>query len=309
MVLKDSYGRPLLNLRIAVTSECNLNCSYCHREGEEKPDRNAEREMTVEEIVRIARIASELGASRVKLTGGEPLMRKDIVEIVEGIASTPHIAEVSMTTNGTRLDSFAKELHARGLKRVNVNLPTLDREAYHKLTGGFVEEPLRGIKTAVKVGFSPVKINMLVLKGVNESDVQEMIKFAGETGMLLQLIELERINLSNEYYSAHHASLERYEARLKQEATSVETRRYMQSRRIYCLSDVKVEVVRPKDNSEFCMHCTRLRVTSNGKLKPCLMKNSNVVDVLSPMRNDATDQELVELFKLANQKRQPYVEN
>lgn len=309
MILKDSYGRPLLNLRIAVTNECNLNCSYCHGEGEERSAENAKKEMTVDEIVRITRVASELGISKVKLTGGEPLMRKDIVEIVEGTASTPHIAEVSMTTNGTLLDSFAEELHAGGLKRVNVNLPTLDKEAYHKLTGGCMEEPLKGIRTAVKVGFSPVKINMLILKNINESNVREMIKFARETGAVLQLIELELINVSNEYYSAHHESLEKYEAELKQEATNVETRRYMQNRRIYCLPDVKVEVIRPKGNSEFCLHCTRLRVTSNGKLKPCLMRNSNIVDALTPMRNGASDQELVELFKLANQKRQPYVKN
>jgi cyclic pyranopterin phosphate synthase len=309
MDLKDNYGRPLLNLRVAITRRCNLHCPYCHREGEEETAENAEAEMTVDETVRIVRIAVGLGVSRVKLTGGEPLMRKDAVEIVEGLSGIRGLSDLSMTTNGTMIASSAKELRAKGLKRVNINLPTLSAEVYNKLTGGKLEDALEGVKAATEVGFQPVKLNMLILKGVNDCAVPEMIEFAGKTGAILQLIELEPINISGSYYSASHKPLDEYEDLFRQKAVAVETRRYMQNRRIYHLPNVKVEVIHPTENTEFCMRCTRLRVTSDGKLKPCLMRNDNLVDVLTPMRNGANDQELLELFKVANQKREPYNKN
>jgi cyclic pyranopterin phosphate synthase len=305
MVLKDNYGRPLLNLRIALTRPCNLHCSFCHAEGEDKLAENHV-EMTADEVVRIANVAVRLGVSRIKLTGGEPLLRKDIVQIVRGIASISGLEELSMTTNGTLLGPLARELRANGLKRVNINLPTIDGEIYCKLTGGRLENVLDGVKAAVEAGLNPVKLNMLVLRGVNDFQVAEMIDFAREVGAVLQLIELEPINISREYYATYHKPLGEYEEMLKQKAVKIETRKYMQNRRIFHLQDVKVEVVHPIENTDFCWHCTRLRVTSDGKLKPCLMRNDNTVDILTPMRNGATDKELVELFKLANQRRQPY---
>lgn len=309
MVLIDSFGRPLLNLRVAITQECNLRCPYCHREGEEKNEQNTVAEMTTDEVVRIVRIAVGLGVSKVKLTGGEPLMRKDVVEMVRGMASVQGLKDLSMTTNGTLLASLAEDLHVSGLMRVNVNLPTLNGEVYNKLTGGILENVLEGIRAAVKVGLYPVKLNMLVLKSVNDDAVPGMIEFAKISGTILQLIELEPINISNDYYHAYHKPLDHYESMLRQKAVKVETRHRMQNRPVYHLSEVKVEVVHPIENTAFCTHCTRLRVTSDGKLKPCLMRNDNLVDVLMPMRNGASDKELIELFKLANQKREPYNKN
>jgi len=305
MVLVDNYGRPLLNLRIALTKPCNLHCSFCHAEGEDKTTENTT-EMTAEEIVRIAKIAVSLGISKIKLTGGEPLLRKDIIQIVKGLASIPGLEELSMTTNGTLLEPLAKELKADGLRRVNINLPTVDGETYCKLTGGKLENVLSGVRAAVEAGLNPVKLNMLVLRGVNDSHVPEMVDFAREVGAVLQLIELEPINISSEYYATYHKPLDEYEKMLRQKATKIETRRYMQNRRIYHLPGVKVEVVHPIENTDFCWHCTRLRVTSDGKLKPCLMRNDNTVDILTPMRNGATDEELFKLFEIANQRRQPY---
>jgi cyclic pyranopterin phosphate synthase len=306
MVLIDSFGRPLLNLRVAITRECNLRCPYCHREGEERNERNDTVEMTVDEVVRIVRVAVGLGISKVKLTGGEPLMRKDVVEIIRGIASLQGLKDLSMTTNGTLLTSLAKDLRASGLMRVNINLPTINREVYNKLTGGRLEDVLGGVKAAVDVGFYPVKLNMLVLKDVNDDAVSEMMEFAKVSETILQLIELEPINISNDYYHTYHKPLDDYESMLRQRAVRVETRHRMQNRPIYHLPDAKVEVVHPIENTAFCTHCTRLRVTSDGKLKPCLMRNDNLVDTLASMRNGASDKELIELFKLANRKREPY---
>jgi len=305
MVLVDNFGRPLLNLRVAVTKRCNLHCLYCHMEGEENHT-NPTAEMTTDEIIRIVRTAVKLGVSKVKLTGGEPLMRKDIAEIVKEIASLNGLRDLSMTTNGTMLTFLAEKLHANGLKRVNISLSSLNAEVYNKITGGKVKDALEGIKAAVEVGLYPVKINMLVLKGINDYAVPEMIDFARQSRTILQLIELEPINISDEYYSIHYKSLDEYEAILKQKAVKIEVRQYMQNRHIYHLPDVTVEIVHPTENSEFCIHCTRLRVTSDGKLKPCLMKNDNLIDILTPLRNGASDKELMELFMLANQKRQPY---
>jgi cyclic pyranopterin phosphate synthase len=265
--------------------------------------------MTSNEILRIVRVAVNLGISKVKLTGGEPLMRKDIVEIVRGIASTPGLTDLSMTSNGTLLASLAQELHSSGLNRVNVSLPTLDADVYHKLTGGQVHHALAGVRAAVDAGLCPVKLNMLILKGANDASVPEMIEFAETTGAILQLIELEPINMSSEFYSMYHKSLDAYETVLKENAVKVESRPYMHNRRVYHLPSTRVEVVHPIENTEFCLHCTRLRVTSDGKLKPCLMKNDNLVDILTPLRKGANDEQLVELFKLANQKRQPYNKN
>jgi cyclic pyranopterin phosphate synthase len=265
--------------------------------------------MTVEEIVRIVHVAVDLGISRVKLTGGEPLMRKDIVNIVGKISSIPGLKDLSMTTNGVMLEALADELHEAGLKRINISLPTLDGAVFHKLTGGIIEGAINGVRAAVEAGLCPVKLNMLILKGINDEAIPDMIEFATRTGTVLQLIELEPINVSDSFYCANHQSLDLYEEALQQKAIRIETRRFMQNRHVYYLPGAKVETVRPIENTEFCLHCSRLRVTSDGKLKPCLMRNDNLVDFLTPLRRGASDKELAELFISANQKREPFNKN
>jgi cyclic pyranopterin phosphate synthase len=306
MVLTDNCGRPLLNLRMSVTQRCNLLCAYCHREGEGCCASDTKEEMTIAEIVRIARIGVSLGISRIKLTGGEPLMRKDLCDIVKGIAATPGLKDLSLTTNGALLGFQAQELHACGLRRVNISLPTLNADVYHKLTDGSIENVLDGVKAAVAAGLYPVKLNMVILNGVNVDAVPEMMDFARQTDTILQLIELDPVNVSDTYFSVYHKFLNEQEEMLRQKAEKIETRRFMHNRHIYHLPEVTVEVVHPTENCEFCAHCTRLRVTSDGKLKTCLMRNDNLVDVLTPMRQGATDRELEAFFMRANQMREPY---
>lgn len=305
MVLTDNCGRPLLNLRIAITQRCNFRCDYCHKEGEECSRGECE-EMTADEIVRLAKIAVSLDISRIKLTGGEPLMRKDLGEIVQGIAAIPGLRDLSMTTNGSLLAFEAESLRSCGLRRVNISLPTLNPETYTKLTDGNLENTLEGVQAAVAAGFNPVKLNMVVLKGVNVDAMPDMMNFARQTGTILQLIELDPVNVNDEYFSAYHNLLDEHEETLRQKAMRIETRKFMHNRHIYHLPDVTVEVVHPTENREFCAHCTRLRVTSDGKLKTCLMRNDNLIDVLSPMRSGASDENLRELFVQANQVREPY---
>jgi cyclic pyranopterin phosphate synthase len=271
-----------------------------------RANRSAEK-MTVEEIVRIAKIAVSLGIARIKLTGGEPLVRQDLPEIVSGIAALPGLKDLSLTTNGLLLGGgMAKKLHECGLKRLNISLPSLNGETYHKLTGGNLQDALEGVKAATEAGLCPVKLNMVILKDVNVGDVPEMIEYAAQTGTVLQLIELDPINVSGAYYSAHHRSLDELEEMLRAKAVTIEKRPLMHNRLIYHLPTVAVEVVHPIENTDFCMHCTRMRVTSDGKLKPCLMRNDNLTDILTPIRQGASEQQLKQLFIQANMLREPY---
>ena len=305
MVLVDSYGRPTLNLRVSLTQRCNLRCPYCHREGQTSG--SGLREMTAPEVVRIVSVAVGLGINRVKLTGGEPLLRSDIVEIVAGLAKIDGLRDLSMTTNGTRLSVLAERLREVGLKRVNVNLPSLDVKTFSELNGGDLSDVLNGVGAAVKAGLYPVKLNMLLLRGVNEHEIVNMMDFARKGGVILQLLELEPVNVRDPYYRRYHYPLDSVEEELKKQALDVEVRGDMQSRRVYSLSNgLRVEVVHPIENSEFCARCTRLRVTSDGFLKPCLMVTDNLVDVLTPMRKGASDDELKELFVTAVKRRHPY---
>jgi len=188
--------------------------------------------MTVDEIVRLARIAVSLGIDRIKLTGGEPLMRKDLCEIVKEIAVIPKLKDLSLTTNGTMLAFQAQELYACGLRRVNISLPTLNAETYSKLTEGNIENALEGVKAAVEAGFSPVKLNMVILNGVNVDAVPEMMDFARQTGITLQLIELDPVNVDDAYFSVYHKFLDEHEEMLRQKAVKVETRRFMHNRHV-----------------------------------------------------------------------------
>ena len=244
----DNYERPVLNLRVSVTQKCDKHCPYCHREGETNPSTV----MTVEEIVRIVRIAISLGVSRVKLTGGEPLLRKEIVEIVRGINGVQGLTDLSMTTNGIYLKGLAKDLKAAGLNRVNVSLPTLDPDIYSSLMGGDLQDAIEGVKAAVEASLHPVKLNMLVLKNVNDGEIEKLIQFAAQTGTILQLIELEPINLSKKYYERYHLGLDEIEQKLKKLASETKIRKYMQKRRVYILPKVNVELIRPIENTEFC---------------------------------------------------------
>jgi len=303
-MLFDNCGRPTLNLRISLTQKCNLNCVYCHREGQTVS--SASVEMATDEVVRIARIAVSLGISRIKLTGGEPLLRPDILDIVKSIAELRGLLDLSMTTNGSHLASLARPLRSAGLKRVNVNLPSLDEKTYGVLNNGNLREVLDGVQVAVKAGLYPVKLNMLVLKGINETEIPRMISFARHTETILQLIELEPVNVDDMFFSRYFYSLEDVEGDLRKQALEVKTRGDMQNRHIYFLPKVKVEVVHPIENTEFCVRCTRLRVTSDGKLKPCLMRDDNLVDVLTPMRKGVEDKEIKQLFVMAVKRREPY---
>jgi len=263
-------------------------------------------EMTPDEIGKIVSLAAEFGVTDVKLTGGEPLMREDLEEIFRGVSSIPQIKDISMTTNASSLASRAKALKYAGLQRVNVNLFSLIPSVYQYYTGGDLEETKSGIEAALNVGLNPVKINMLVLKGVNDQEISSMMEYCGKTGVILQILELEPVNIPDNYYETYHLDLSGIEKMLEKNARKIEVRERMHGRKVYHLPNVKVEVVHPIENTVFCAKCTRLRLTSDGKLKPCLMRNDNLVDILTPLRKGATEDELKQLFIRAVKSRAPF---
>ncbi|MDD5256875.1 MAG: GTP 3',8-cyclase MoaA [Methanothrix soehngenii] len=289
----DSYGRKVTGIRIALTPRCNLRCIYCHHEGELLPGGEIPGEM----VVSIAKAAAELGMRSVKFTGGEPLLRKDLDLIV---ARIPQSLDISITTNGILLAERAEALARAGLDRVNVSLDSLQPNRYCQITGGRpgdLERVLAGIDASREADLLPLKLNFVVLKR-NESEVPEMIDFCRGRGLILQLIEL--LDIQGQGISGDIEGIERS---LAARADSILTRE-MHRRKKYFLDGAEVEVVRPMDNTEFCAHCTRLRVTSEGKIKPCLLRSDNLVkiDSCDPAR-------IKELLRMANARREPYFGN
>lgn len=303
-VVKDKFDRPILSLRITLTNRCNVNCIYCHHDGM----RSSKNEMTPDEIYRICKVAKEIGVRKIRLSGGEPLIRKDIVEIVSKIASLD-FKDISMTSNGILLEKYAKDLKEAGLDRVNVSLDTLNPKTYEFITKkDYLKKAKEGILKSVEVGLYPVKINMVIMKDINEHEIKEMFEFCKDNNMVLQLIELiESENCDDDKFSAeYHYKLDMVEDRLADIADDVREREFMQGRKKYYIKGGEIEVVKPVDNSKFCANCTRLRVTPDGKIKPCLLRNDNLVDIITEIRNDASDEKLKEIFLKGINKREPF---
>ena len=304
--VRDPYGREIRSLRLSVTQRCDLACAHCHGEGQ-TPSAD---EMTALEIERLVRAGASIGIRKVKLTGGEPLLRDDIVDVISRIS--PLVNEVSLTTNGSRLQSLVQGLKNAGLDRVNVSLHTLDPLLYKRLCGREgCEDAIRGIRAATRSGLNPVKVNMVVFKDENDSEIMRMIEFCREVRATLQLIEYEHDGRgqSSSDFSKRFYSLGPVEEMIAGRSRSMSVNE-LHRRRRYTLGDngtnVDVEFVRPMHNTEFCANCTRLRVTSNGRLKPCLLSSEGDVDVLAPLRSGATDSELRSLFLKAISNRRPY---
>ncbi|MFX1511588.1 MAG: GTP 3',8-cyclase MoaA [Promethearchaeota archaeon] len=287
-MLKDPWNRPTTHIRISVNNNCNLHCPYCHQEGHKAE----ERILSLEEIKEIILIAVQHGISKVKITGGEPLLRDDIIEIIQTIADIEGIEEIAMTTNGTRLKDFATKLRSAGLNRINIGCDAITSSILDKnLT---LIQP--GLISAKDAGFKEIKLNMVVLKGLNDHQIDEMIDFARQEQVTLQLIEL--LDVHPHFYSQYHVNLDSIEETLAARANKIVVRS-LQSRKRYHLNGVVVEVVRAH-SPEFCKHCTKIRVTSDAFFKPCLRRDDNLI----PIQKGRIDECLREAIKL----RAPYVQ-
>ncbi len=278
--LVDAYGREVNYLRLSVTENCNLSCFYCRSSPEICGAEKIEEELlTVEEILAVARAAVELGISRVRLTGGEPLLRPDILPIVRGLAGLQGIADLSLTTNGMLLDNLAFKLADAGLNRVNISLDSLEEANFKKITnGGKLTSTLNGIKRSLEAGLTPVKINMVLLKGINEHETASFIKLTLDQELDVRFIEYMPVS-GKETWRDLFLSLDRVveEAAKIAPLIPVEGDHGGGPARYYRLQGAvgKIGLISPLSR-HFCDRCNRLRVTSDGRLKPCLFSEEEV---------------------------------
>lgn len=306
--MRDRFGRETTDLRISLTQRCNLRCVFCHMEGQPV----ASEELSAGEIETIVRAATQVGIDRVKLTGGEPTLRTDLVEIVERVS--PLVREVSMTTNGLKLEALAAPLRHAGLARVNVSLPSLDPAEYRSLTGvDGVDRVVRGIRAARAAGLEPIKLNVVALEGVTARPeaVERLVAFAQETGAWVQLIEFENVRgrVDPTVYRALHSELSRLSEEAVRRAFHVDHNR-LHDRPRYTFEKlgrpITLEVVQPVENPAFCMACHRLRLTSDGRLKGCLMTNEGLIDVGALARSGAPVDAIASAFERAIARRRPF---
>ena len=297
-MLADAFGREVTDLRISVTKRCNFGCIYCHDEGLGpilRPRMPHDEEMTPDEIERLVRVAREFDIRSIKFTGGEPLVRLDMEEIVD--RTVRQIDDVSMTTNGSMLANRAEGLRDAGLKRVNVSVDSLDPRAFKDIRKGDLHPVLLGIQEALRVGLKPVKLNMVVFKQTLPY-IPAMIDYIGHgEGLKLQLIQFMPELVDHNDWMVDIDGVKKW---LESRADEVLVRE-MHHRHIYLFNGAEVEVVDPVYNAEFCMNCHRIRVTHKGELKGCLNRNDDLI----PTRG--LDQEGIrEAFRSVVANRVPY---
>ena len=273
-MLADSFGREVTDLRVSVTKRCNFGCVYCHDEGLgpiARPRTPHEEEMTPTEVERLVVVARDLGFRSVKFTGGEPLVRSDLEEIVD--RTVRQIPDVSLTTNGSMLEGRAEALRDAGLKRVNVSVDTIDPQEFRSIRKGALAPVLRGIREALRVGLKPVKLNMVVFQRTLPN-IPRMIDYVGGSdGLKLQLIQFMPELVDHRRWVVDMRGVQRW---LEANSTHKFVRE-MHHRKVYIVRGAEVEVVDPVYNREFCKNCHRIRVTHRGELKGCLNRSDDLV--------------------------------
>ncbi len=258
----DRFGRNINYLRLSVTEKCQLNCDYC-RNGDECAN---SKELTAEEILQFSRVCVNLGIDKIRLTGGEPLMRKDIIEIADSIGKLQNLRELTMTTNGQKLAECVGELYSTGIHRINISLDSLDSQRYRKMTGGDINKVFSGIEEAKKVGMNPVKINVVLLRGINDCEVKDFLHFSREYGVIVRFIELMplgRLSDKPELRITMKEILEKNPELLPGEKTKGPAREFL------FYGSTKAGIIAPM-SEPFCGSCNRIRILSDGTLRPCL---------------------------------------
>ncbi len=304
--MKDRFGRELDSIRVSVTQDCNLNCFYCHREGQKA---NGNR-VTLGSYKKLFSLSRDIGISKVKFTGGEPLVRPDITEIVK--LAKQYFTDISMTTNGILLKEYAKILKNAGLNRINISLHSLNAETYKKITGSmYHSRVIEGIKAAKEAGLEPIKINYVVMKGLNDNEFLDLLNFTAKEGLVLQVIELEVPRESEDliWFKKYHKSLKEYEEYLEKIKTKISYNSLHNRKKYFVpVNDVmaEVELVSPMHNTEFCINCHRIRFTADGQLKPCLFRDDNMTDILTYLNDGMSEEQLLAIYKEAILKREPY---
>jgi len=290
----DRFGRKIEYLRISVTQNCNLNCLYC-RPDKSDSDACCANFLTPGEYEKIVRVMAGLGIQRVRITGGEPLVRRDICEIIERIAGIEGIKDISLTTNAIHLGRMAEKLKASGLNRLNISLDSLKPDRFEYITGGGkLEDALNGINKALELGFEPVKINTVLIKGLNDDEVDDFIDLAKDKPLVVRFIELMPIgkfgeeNTDKIIYNSEIIN-RRKDLIYCNDTTEGSPARY------YKIDGYMGQIgfISPMSH-KFCDCCNRIRLTCDGKIKPCLGNNGEV-DITGILRN--TPEKLADFIK------------
>jgi cyclic pyranopterin phosphate synthase len=290
--LKDKFGREIEYLRISVTQECNLHCLYCNPDVCSKVD-GCGTGLTPQEIGKIVTVMAGLGVHKVRITGGEPLLRADIIDIVKEISSIPQIDDISMTTNGIKLAGIAKDLKKAGLHRLSISMDSLQEKKFRSITGGGeLEGVLDGVYAALEAGLHPVRLNAVLIRGLNDDEIDDFIQFASDTPVDFRFIELmpvgeygeknkNRIVFNSDIIAAHP------------ELIPCKNQVNGQPARYFKKEGMKGRIgfISPMSH-KFCSSCNRIRLTCDGKLKPCL-GNNHELDITQALNSSKEDLEAV----------------
>ena len=269
--LIDPYGRHIEYIRLSVTDQCDLRCSYCLPKGF-KDFQEPDEWLRFDEVERIIRVFSELGTRRIRLTGGEPLVRKDVDLLAGRIAALPGIDDLSLSTNATRLDKLAVSLKQAGISRINASLDTLRPERYKAITGGKLDKTLKGLMAAKQAGFDPIKINMVLMKGVNDDEVEDMVEFCIKHNFTLRFIETMPMGDTGRDASLQYVNILDIQKQLAQRYELIDAvmhgagpARYMR----IANTELRIGFITPM-SQHFCATCNRLRLSADGTLYMCL---------------------------------------
>jgi len=303
-VLADSSGRRLTTLRMSVTGRCSMGCTYCNGApddgGEESED------PAIGDLVRLAGVFTGMGISRIRLTGGEPLVRPDLADLIANIRILPGLEELSLTTNGLLLEMRADELKFSGIDRVNVSIDSLDRAVFRRLTGvDGVKNVVAGVEAAVQAGLTPVHLNMVVIRGMNEDELPAMVEFARRVGATARFIELMPVGLSREKWAESFfpasGMLEKLAPLLAGNPSGLPDTPGP-ARYLPLVGGGEVGII-AGISQPFCGECARLRLSPRGGLRLCLTAELDS-DLLGPLRAGADDAILAALIR-ESVKRKP----
>lgn len=298
--LIDRFNRKINYLRLSVTDRCNLRCIYCMPE-EGRGLRAHDEILSYEELLKIARIAVLKGITKIRLTGGEPLIRKDITKFVKMLSQIPELTDLSMTTNGILLKENILSLSQAGLKRINISLDSLKEERYSQITrGGKLKLVWKGIEAALEAGFSPLKINVVVIKGLNDDEIMDFAKLTLKYPFQVRFIEYMPIGCNgwekNKFLSSEEMLkiVETFQPLIPSKRSEANG-----PARIFSFAGACGEIgfIAPL-TQHFCHNCNRLRITADGKLRTCLFSDEEF-DVKSVLRKTDDESELIKLFHLA----------
>ncbi len=286
--LVDKYGRRITYVRLSITDRCDFRCTYCMAEEMTFLPRNEV--MSLEECLRVASVFVGLGVSKLRITGGEPLVRKDAMWLIERLGALPGLESLVMTTNGSQLERFAPILKQAGVKRINISLDTLNPERFRKITRiGDLSKVIRGIDAAIAAGFKRTKLNVVMMRGTNDDEFADLVQFAVDRKVDISFIEempLGEILGRNSTYISSEETRERLAERFELIASTETSGGPARYWRIPG-SESRVGFISPHSHN-FCDACNRVRITAKGELYPCLGQN-DAVNLLQVLRSDASE--------------------